>query len=107
MLTTASGGLRGTRFGHGRHPDARRRADRQGRGRISPAGRQLASATIIAAEDTRRVRWLAASLNIQLAARIVSYHDSVEARRTAGLIDDLKAGHDVLLVTDAGTPGIS
>jgi len=67
----------------------------------------LADATIIAAEDSRRVRWLAASLNVELKARVVSYYDVVEARRTVGLLDNLKAGQDVLLVTDAGTPGIS
>jgi len=67
----------------------------------------LAQATVIAAEDTRRVRWLAASLDITLRARIVSYYDAVEARRTPGLLGDLLAGQDVLLVTDAGTPGIS
>ena len=67
----------------------------------------LASATIIAAEDSRRVRWLAASLNVELKARVVSYYDVVEARRAVGLVENLKAGQDVLLVTDAGTPGIS
>jgi 16S rRNA (cytidine1402-2'-O)-methyltransferase len=68
---------------------------------------ELARATIIAAEDTRRVRWLASSLEITLKARIVSYYDAVETRRTPGLLSDLQAGQDVLLVTDAGTPGIS
>jgi 16S rRNA (cytidine1402-2'-O)-methyltransferase len=68
---------------------------------------ELARATIIAAEDTRRVRWLASSLEITLQARIVSYYDAVETRRTPGLLSDLQAGQDVLLVTDAGTPGIS
>jgi 16S rRNA (cytidine1402-2'-O)-methyltransferase len=68
---------------------------------------ELARATLIAAEDTRRVRWLAASLNIELAARVVSYYDAVEASRTPGLLAELEAGRDVLLVTDAGTPGIS
>jgi 16S rRNA (cytidine1402-2'-O)-methyltransferase len=68
---------------------------------------ELAGAKVIAAEDTRRVRWLAASLNITLTARIVSYYDAVETRRTPGLLGDLQAGQDVLLVTDAGTPGIS
>ncbi len=68
---------------------------------------ELAQATLIAAEDTRRVRWLASSLNIELKARVVSYYDAVEARRTAELLDELKAGRDILLVTDAGTPGIS
>jgi 16S rRNA (cytidine1402-2'-O)-methyltransferase len=68
---------------------------------------ELARATLIAAEDTRRVRWLAASLNVPLTARIVSYYDAVETRRTPGLLSELQAGQDVLLVTDAGTPGIS
>jgi 16S rRNA (cytidine1402-2'-O)-methyltransferase len=68
---------------------------------------ELARATLIAAEDTRRVRWLASSLNIELKARVVSYYDAVEARRTAELIAELEAGRDILLVTDAGTPGIS
>ncbi|MBV9093896.1 MAG: rRNA small subunit methyltransferase 1 [Streptosporangiaceae bacterium] len=68
---------------------------------------ELASATLIAAEDTRRVRWLAASLHVELRARLVSYYDAVETRRTAGLLGELRAGQDILLVTDAGTPGIS
>ena len=38
---------------------------------------ELAQATLIAAEDTRRVRWLASSLNIELKARIISYDDAV------------------------------
>jgi 16S rRNA (cytidine1402-2'-O)-methyltransferase len=68
---------------------------------------ELARATLIAAEDTRRVRWLASSLNIELTARVVSYYDANEARRTAELLGELRQGRDVLLVTDAGTPGIS
>src|SRR6266487_5830874 len=68
---------------------------------------ELARASLIAAEDTRRVRWLASSLNIELKARVVSYYDAVEARRTAELLGELQAGQDILLVTDAGTPGIS
>src|SRR5579871_3730776 len=67
----------------------------------------LARATVIAAEDTRRVRWLASSLEITLQARVVSYYDAVETRRAAELVDTLEKGQDVLLVTDAGTPGIS
>ncbi len=80
-------------------------------GRADDASRRLAAelagATLIAAEDTRRVRWLAASLGVDLRARVVSYHDAVEARRVPGLLADLQAGQDILLVTDAGTPGIS
>jgi 16S rRNA (cytidine1402-2'-O)-methyltransferase len=68
---------------------------------------ELARASVIAAEDTRRVRWLASSLNVELRARVISYYDAVEVRRTAELLDVLQGGQDVLLVTDAGTPGIS
>ena len=68
---------------------------------------ELGQATVIAAEDTRRVRWLASSLEVTLQARIVSYYDAVETRRAAELIQTLQAGQDVLLVTDAGMPGIS
>ncbi len=69
----------------------------------------LAAAQIIAAEDTRRLRRLAAALGAELTARVVSYYDfgDVEARRAVGLLADLRAGHDVLLVTDAGMPGVS
>ena len=72
-------------------------------------GAALGAARIIAAEDTRRVRRLAAALGTQLTARIVSYYDfgDVEQRRAAALLAELRAGHDVLLVTDAGMPGVS
>jgi 16S rRNA (cytidine1402-2'-O)-methyltransferase len=67
----------------------------------------LSEAGIIAAEDTRRVRRLATALGAALTARIVSYYDEVETRRAAGLLAELRAGHDVLLVSDAGMPGVS
>ncbi len=72
--------------------------------RLGPA---LGSASLIAAEDTRRLRRLAGALGVQLTGRLVSYYDDVEASRTPGLLAQLAAGHDVLLVTDAGMPGIS
>src|ERR1039457_4213314 len=67
----------------------------------------LAEATLIAAEDTRRVRWLASHLNVELKARVVSYYDAVETRRTPGLLGDLQAGQDIPLLTHARTPAIS
>jgi 16S rRNA (cytidine1402-2'-O)-methyltransferase len=67
----------------------------------------LAGARIIAAEDTRRVRRLAAALGVRITARVVSYYEEVEASRAAGLLAELQAGNDVLLVTDAGMPGVS
>jgi 16S rRNA (cytidine1402-2'-O)-methyltransferase len=67
----------------------------------------LGAAAIVAAEDTRRVRRLAAALGVRLTGSLVSYFDSVEAARVPGLLAELEAGRDVLLVTDAGLPGIS
>src|SRR5258707_7079230 len=67
----------------------------------------LGEAQIVAAEDTRRLRRLASALGVPLARRVVSYYDDVEAARAPGLLAELKAERDVLLVTDAGTPGIS
>jgi 16S rRNA (cytidine1402-2'-O)-methyltransferase len=67
----------------------------------------LGQAQIIAAEDTRRLRRLAAGLGVQLTASVVSYYDAVEQRRVAALASDLAAGRDVLLITDAGMPGVS
>ena len=68
---------------------------------------ELAGADVIAAEDTRRVRRLATALDVRLTARLVSYYDEVEVRRAAELVDELRAGRNVLLVTDAGMPAIS
>jgi 16S rRNA (cytidine1402-2'-O)-methyltransferase len=67
----------------------------------------LSGAGLIAAEDTRRVRRLASSLGVALTGRLVSYFDDVEARRVPSLLAELQAGQDVLVVTDAGMPGVS
>ncbi len=67
----------------------------------------LASADVIAAEDTRRLRQLAAALDVRLSGRVVSYYDVIEARRAGELVTDLAAGSNVLVVTDAGMPAIS
>lgn len=67
----------------------------------------LASADVVAAEDTRRLRRLAGELGVTIAGRIVSYFEGNEARRTDDLVAALRAGDDVLLVTDAGMPSVS
>lgn len=67
----------------------------------------LGRATLIAAEDTRRVRSLAKALDVRLTGRIVAYFDDVESQRVPGLLAELTAGQDVLLVTDAGMPAVS
>jgi 16S rRNA (cytidine1402-2'-O)-methyltransferase len=67
----------------------------------------LASADIVAAEDTRRLRRLAAALDVRPAGRLVSFYDAVEADRTSELVDAALSGATVLVVSDAGMPTIS
>ncbi|MEU6149507.1 16S rRNA (cytidine(1402)-2'-O)-methyltransferase [Actinosynnema sp. NPDC047251] len=67
----------------------------------------LASADVVAAEDTRRLRSLAAALDVQVGGRVISFYDQVETSRLPGLVDALHAGQTVLLVTDAGMPSVS
>jgi 16S rRNA (cytidine1402-2'-O)-methyltransferase len=68
---------------------------------------ELGSADVIAAEDTRRLRRLCAVLGVEPAGRVVSYFEGNEQGRTAELVEVLRAGYRVLLVTDAGMPSVS
>ncbi len=67
----------------------------------------LTTAPVIAAEDTRRLRKLAAALGVEPAGKIISYYDAVERSREPRLVETLLGGQNVLLVTDAGMPVIS
>jgi 16S rRNA (cytidine1402-2'-O)-methyltransferase len=67
----------------------------------------LGTADVIAAEDTRRLRSLAAALGASPTGRIVSFYDHVETARLAGLTAAIEQGQTVLLVTDAGMPSVS
>ena len=67
----------------------------------------LRDADVVAAEDTRRVRTLATALGVTISGRVVSMFDQVEAARVPALVDDIKAGATVLVVSDAGMPLIS
>ncbi|WP_068165830.1 16S rRNA (cytidine(1402)-2'-O)-methyltransferase [Rhodococcus phenolicus] len=67
----------------------------------------LATADVVAAEDTRRTRSLAAALGVTITGRVVSFYDQVEVTRAPALIADIEAGLTVLLVTDAGMPSVS
>ena len=67
--------------------------------------RELAEADVVLAEDTRRTRGLLERHGIR--ARLVSYHEHNEAKRTAELLPRLQAGERLALVSDAGLPGIS
>ncbi|WP_443217750.1 16S rRNA (cytidine(1402)-2'-O)-methyltransferase [Saccharothrix sp. CCNWYY140] len=67
----------------------------------------LATADVVAAEDTRRLRSLASALDVEVGGRVVSFYDQVETSRLPGLLEALHAGQTVLLVTDAGMPSVS
>jgi len=67
----------------------------------------LATADVVAAEDTRRVRTLANALGVRIAGKVVSLFDQNEAARVPALIVDMKGGATVLVVSDAGMPLVS
>lgn len=69
--------------------------------------RLLAEADVVAAEDTRRLRHLAAALGVVPAGRVVSFHEHNESARAADLVDAVAAGLLVVVVTDAGMPSVS
>ena len=65
----------------------------------------LRDVQIIAAEDTRHTQKLLQHYHISTAQ--TSYHDHNKEEKAEVLISRLQEGHDVALVSDAGTPGIS
>lgn len=67
----------------------------------------LASADVIAAEDTRRLGRLARDLDIEITGRIVSYFEGNEERRTPELAEAMRSGSTVAVVTDGGMPSVS
>src|SRR5204863_8847987 len=56
---------------------------------------------------TRRLRRLCAALGVTPSGRVMSFFDGNEAQRVPVLLDALRHGEDVLVVTDAGMPSIS
>jgi 16S rRNA (cytidine1402-2'-O)-methyltransferase len=67
----------------------------------------LASADVIAAEDTRRIRTLAQALEVKPRGKVLSLYDANEASRVPARVEDIQSGATVLLVSDAGMPLIS
>ena len=67
--------------------------------------RVLKEVDLIAAEDTRRTRRLLAHYNI--STPLTSYYDQIERKKAPALLDKLRAGQSIGLVSDAGTPGIA
>jgi 16S rRNA (cytidine1402-2'-O)-methyltransferase len=68
---------------------------------------ELATADVVAAEDTRRLRRLTSDLGVTITGRVVSYFEGNESTRTPVLLEALRNGERVLLVTDAGMPSVS
>jgi 16S rRNA (cytidine1402-2'-O)-methyltransferase len=66
---------------------------------------ELAAADVVLCEDTRHTRVLLERHGID--ARLLSYHEHNEAKRTAELLPRLEAGERVALVSDAGLPAVS
>ena len=67
----------------------------------------LTTADVIAAEDTRRLHRLAATLGIDVGGRTVSYFDANERDRAVELVDRAEEGATIAVVTDAGMPSVS
>ena len=77
-------------------------------GDLSPrAVAELRDADVIAAEDTRRTRGLLTHAGVSAGGRLRSVHAHNERQRAAELVEEIRRGRRVALVTDAGTPGIS
>ena len=75
-------------------------------GDLSPRAREiLGEADIIAAEDTRRTGGLLSRIGVQ--ARVIAYHEHNERQQTEKLIERLRQGAAVALISDAGTPLLS
>ena len=68
--------------------------------------RALATADIIAAEDTRRLRALVQRAGIRVVASLVSFHEHNERDRAAQLVSAARGGARVLVVSDAGMPSV-
>jgi 16S rRNA (cytidine1402-2'-O)-methyltransferase len=67
----------------------------------------IATADVVAAEDTRRLRRLASALGVTPSGRVVSFHEHNETARAAELVAAAQEGATVLVVTDAGMPSVS
>jgi 16S rRNA (cytidine1402-2'-O)-methyltransferase len=67
----------------------------------------ITSAEIIAAEDSRRFHRLASDLGVTFTAKVISFFEGNESDRTVEILELLRSGKEVLVVTDAGMPTIS
>lgn len=67
----------------------------------------LATADVLAVEDTRTLRRLTSALGIKTRGRVIVNHDHNEAARAPHIVEAVAAGQTVLLMSDAGMPAVS
>ena len=67
----------------------------------------IATTKYIAAEDSRKFGRLCSDLGVTYSAKVISFFEGNEIERLPELISILESGNDLLVVTDAGAPGIS
>ena len=67
----------------------------------------IVEAKYIAAEDSRKFSRLCADLGVTHSAKIISFFEGNEIERLEELVKIMESGSDLLVVTDAGMPGIS
>jgi 16S rRNA (cytidine1402-2'-O)-methyltransferase len=67
----------------------------------------ITSAKFIAAEDSRKLTRLAHDLGIVYTGKVISYFEGNESERLEQLTEILESGEDLLVITDAGAPGVS
>ena len=67
----------------------------------------IESASIIAAEDSRRFHRLCSDIGVTFSARVLSFFEGNEEDRTRELLGELQSGASILVVSDAGMPTIS
>lgn len=67
----------------------------------------IQNATYVAAEDSRKFARLCQELNIKHHAKVITFFEGNESEKIDELTSLLKSQKDVLVVTDAGTPGVS
>ena len=67
----------------------------------------METADIIAAEDTRKAKFLMNALGVISKAKVISFFAANESARVVEILDAVSQGSNVLMITDAGMPGVS
>ncbi|WP_320414987.1 16S rRNA (cytidine(1402)-2'-O)-methyltransferase [Kocuria sp. cx-116] len=67
----------------------------------------LRTADVLAVEDTRTLHRLAAGLDVHFTGRVMTHHEHNENERVAEILDLVRAGNVVAVLSDAGMPTVS